>query len=138
MLTRGARWKRLATAARFLLRSLSMRGSSYLLALLAITVGATVTATMLNIRADLGAKMSRELRRFGPNLLVTPAPAPGSSAGGTIDQARALGLPALLEARERNERGSRAPAAERAVVSPLLIAAGTIDSPPRRGGGRGA
>ncbi len=27
---------------------------------------------MLGINADLGAKMSRELRRYGPNLLVTP------------------------------------------------------------------
>ena len=59
-------------SARFLLRSLSLRGSSFLLALLAIVMGATVTSTMLTIRADLTAKMSRELRRYGPNLLVTP------------------------------------------------------------------
>src|SRR6185369_12163471 len=63
------RWR---TASRFLLRSLRLRGSTFLLALLAITVGSTLTATMLGIRADLGAKMSRELRRFGPNLLLVP------------------------------------------------------------------
>src|SRR2546428_13688095 len=68
----SARRARVAMSARFLLRSLSLRGSSFLLALLAIVVGATVTSTMLTIRADLTAKMSRELRRYGPNLLVTP------------------------------------------------------------------
>src|SRR5258705_4052444 len=108
-------------AARFLVRSLTVRGSAFLLAFLAITVGATVTATMMNIRADLGAKMSRELRRFGPNLLVTPGAAEGGSEGsGTMDEERALGLPALIASR------ARIPGV---VVSPLLIAAGTVARP---------
>ena len=64
----------LAMSARFLTRSLRLRASTLLFALLAVTVGAAVAATMLNLQADVGAKMSRELRRFGPNLLLTPAP----------------------------------------------------------------
>ena len=57
------RGSRAALALRFLLRSLTLRGTSFLLALLAVTTAATVTATMLNLKADLGAKMSTELRR---------------------------------------------------------------------------
>ena len=59
------------TSARFLLRSLSLRHTSFLLALLAVTVAATLAAALLGIRADLRVKMSGELQRFGPNLLLT-------------------------------------------------------------------
>jgi putative ABC transport system permease protein len=62
--------RRWVTSARFLLRSLNMRGPAFLLAFLAITVGATVTATVLNLKAGLQEKMSRELRAYGPNLLI--------------------------------------------------------------------
>jgi putative ABC transport system permease protein len=61
-------------SARFLSRSLRLRAPTLLFALLAVTVGAGMAATMLNLNADVAAKMSRELRRFGPNLLLTPAP----------------------------------------------------------------
>ena len=99
-------------SARFLLRSLRLRHSSFLLALLAVTVGATVAATMLDLKADLRQKMSRELRRYGPNLLVTPAP---GSDPPTLEEARVRAIPALVS--------SEAPGA---AVSPLLLAAGRI------------
>ena len=75
----------LTMSARFLWRSFKRRGGTLLLALAALTVGAAVSATMLTIKADLRAKMSRELRRYGPNLIVTPR------AGSTLDQAAVLG-----------------------------------------------
>lgn len=151
---------RAATALRFLLRSLTLRGPSFLLALLAVTTGATIMAAMLNLEADVGAKMSRELRRYGPNLLVTPsavavgatrAPAAGhgpTSAAGSVDErARGLrGRPArggdtvrtLDETTVRSLAGL--PLADSAhagaSVSPLLISAGAILSAPARDGGR--
>lgn len=73
--------RRWVTSARFLLRSLNMRGPAFLLALLAVTVGATVTATVLNLKAGLQEKMSRELRAYGPNLLIVPRAAVTQSAG---------------------------------------------------------
>ena len=99
-------------SARFLLRSLRLRHSSFLLALLAVTVGATVAATMLDLKADLRQKMSRELRRYGPNLLVTPAP---GSDPPTLEEAKVRAIPALIS--------SETPGA---AVSPLLLAAGRV------------
>ena len=75
-----ARW---VTSFRFLLRSLNLRGPAFLLALLAVTVGATVIATALNLRAGLRVKMSRQLRSYGPNLLLRPRP-PETSFDETI------------------------------------------------------
>ncbi len=130
---RARRGSRIRTSARFLLRSLSLRRSPFLLALLAITVGATVIATMLNLEAGLAAKMSRELRRYGPNLLVMPVP----------DASRWTGTPTL---EEDSARGLAARlGGVNTVVAPLLIAAGTITLPDaergpggRRGGAPGA
>ena len=111
--------RRWATSARFLLRSLNLRGPAFLLALLAVTVGAAVTATVLNLRAGLNRKISRELRAYGPNLLLLPASGPASpSPGGpeaagqaaTLPETVVERVPALLEA------GAR--------VAPVLIATG--------------
>jgi len=114
------RW---ATSARFLFRSLSLRGPAFLLALLAVTVGATVTATVLNLKAGLNRKMSRELRAYGPNLLILPAasgrPAAGPAAPGqaaTIEEAVVEGVPALLGAE--------------ATIVPVLIASGVVGEQP--------
>ncbi len=126
---RGAdRRPRLRTAARFLARSLRLRGPSFLLALLAVTVGATVAATMLNLKSDLRDKMSRELRRYGPNLLV--ASAPGSDTGAaspTLAEEDVRRLPSLLVGNAGGARGG-------VVVLPMLIAAGSVaarEEPPR-------
>jgi putative ABC transport system permease protein len=112
---------------------LSLRGASYLLALLAITVGTTVIATMLNLEAGLAAKMSSELRRYGPNLLVMPVPI----------AARGTGTPTLEEDSARG-LASRLGGADTVAV-PLLIAAGTVTLSDagrglggRRGGAPGA
>jgi putative ABC transport system permease protein len=99
-------------SARLLLRSLRLRSASFLLALLAVTVGATVSATMLDLKADLREKMSRELRRYGPNLLVTASPGSDSS---TLDEGKARSIPSLLS--------SQAPGV---VVSPILLSGGAV------------
>jgi putative ABC transport system permease protein len=97
----------LAMSARLLMRSLRLRATTHLFALTAITVGAGVAATMLTLRADLGAKMSHELRRYGPNLILTAA---------------ADRTPPLLN--EAAVRGAGLPGA-----APMLIAAGVIAGP---------
>ena len=43
-----------------------------LLAGIAITLGVTVATAMIAVATDIGDKMSRELRTYGANLLVTP------------------------------------------------------------------
>jgi putative ABC transport system permease protein len=101
-------------AVRLLLRSFRLRGGSFLLALLAITVGATVTAAILNIRADLVAKMSRELRAYGPNLIVAPAGArPVDGAPASLDEAAVRSAAGASEGR----------------WAPYLLASGTIAAP---------
>jgi len=97
----------LAMSARLLMRSLRLRATTHLFALTAITVGAGVAATMLTLRADLGAKMSHELRRYGPNLILTTTP----------DRD-----PHLLD--EAAVRGAGLPGA-----APMLIAAGVLAGP---------
>lgn len=66
------RTTRLRIAARFLMRSLDLRARSFLLALASVAVGVSVTAMALDLKADIGRKMSREMRVYGPNLIVTP------------------------------------------------------------------
>jgi putative ABC transport system permease protein len=91
-------------SARLLLRSLRRRGAALALALVAVATGSGVAATMLTLKTDLRDKMSREVRRFGANLLVTPADArPGAS---------------LDEAAVRKAGGPN--------VSPMVIAVGSV------------
>ncbi len=109
------RW---ATSLRFLLRSLNLRGPVFLLAFLAVTVGATVTATVLNLKAGLQEKMSRELRAYGPNLLIVPvSTAPGAAGGET---------PTLGEAALGAGRGLPSSIA----TAPILLAGGTVEDRP--------
>lgn len=100
-------WLRMS--ARFLTRSLRLRASMLLFALLAVTVGAAVAATMLNLQADVAAKMSRELRRFGPNLILTPG---SQRAPATLDEEVVRGAAGLQG-------------------SPLLVAAGEVSGSTR-------
>lgn len=110
------RW---VTSARFLLRSLNLRGPAFLLALLAVTVGATVTATVTNLKAGLNRKMSRELRAYGPNLLVLPAAGSSPPSVGRPEAARQA--PTLQETDVE-----RVPAllGAGAKMAPVLIASG--------------
>ena len=109
----------LLMSARFLSRSLRLRAPTLLFALLAITVGAAMAATMLNLQADVAAKMSRELRRFGPNLILTPAP---NRSPATLDEEvvrRAAGLEGsalLVAAGDVSDAGGDRHAAPAAVI----------------------
>jgi len=83
-----SRW---LTSARFLVRSLNLRGAAFLLALLAVTVGSTVIATTLNLKIGLREKMSGALRAYGPNLMVLPgaaagSPSPAATGGARLDE----------------------------------------------------
>jgi len=111
------RGSRARTALRFLLASLGLRATGFALALGAVAVGASVAATALNLRADLTPKMNRELRSYGPNLLVTPPlgrPGEAGGRGATLEEAWARSL----------ERA--APAGMTVTVSPLLLATGRV------------
>jgi putative ABC transport system permease protein len=100
-------------SARLFGRSLGRRGATFFIALVAVAGGSAVAATMLTLKADLRAKMTRELRRFGENLAIVPA---GDRPGATLDEAavrRALGdaaAPVLLArgeiARERQHEAA--------------------------------
>ncbi len=75
--------------------SLGRRRGMVALAVLAITIGASVASAMLHVSADVSRKLSRELRALGPNLLLLPDEdlAAGSAAtgGGTwLDAGAAL------------------------------------------------
>jgi putative ABC transport system permease protein len=68
-LLRGALWRRRGTAG---------------LAVLAVTIGASVASALLHVQGDVSRKLTRELRKLGPNLLVVAAPgAPGLPQGAT-------------------------------------------------------
>ena len=109
----------LMMSARFLSRSLRLRAPTLLFALLAVTVGAAMAATMLNLQADVAAKMSRELRRFGPNLLLTPAPnrSPATLDEQAVHGAAGLeGSALLVAAGDVSDAGGGGQAAPAAVI----------------------
>ncbi|HEY3175841.1 MAG TPA: FtsX-like permease family protein [Candidatus Polarisedimenticolia bacterium] len=99
---------RLRVAARFLARSLDLRATSFLLALSSVAVGISVVAMSLALKADVSRKMSRELRAYGPNLIVTPGAGLG---GGTLDASVTGSLASVLSRTEMDQ-------------TPLLYAAG--------------
>jgi putative ABC transport system permease protein len=105
--TGSPRWR---MALRLLIRSLDLRASSFALALMAVVVGSSVTTTTFNLRADLERKMTRELRAYGPNLLLTPPLAAGQED--TLEQTWVEGIAA------------RAPAGATVWVAPFLLAPG--------------
>src|SRR5262245_21350848 len=49
------------------------------LAALAVAIGASVAAALLHVSGDVGAKLTRELRSLGPNLVLAPADPGGRS-----------------------------------------------------------
>jgi putative ABC transport system permease protein len=108
------------TSGRFLLRSLTLRGPAFLLALLAVTVGATVTATVLNLKAGLNRKMSRELRAYGPNLLLLPVTSSHTQPAGNrpVGQAATIEEGVVERARGLLDPGTR--------MAAVLIAPGLV------------
>jgi putative ABC transport system permease protein len=110
-----------AMSARLFGRSLGRRGATFFVALVAITGGSAVAAAMLTLKADLRAKMTRELRRYGENMALVPL-----DPGATLDEAElrsVLGLevsPVLLA---RGEVGRDARRAEPAPVVGVDFAA---------------
>ena len=108
-----------AMSARLFGRSLGRRGATFFVALVAITGGSAVAATMLTLKADLRSKMTRELRRYGENLAIVPAE---DRPGATLDEAavrRALGeagAPVLLARGDIAARDAEGDAATAAVL----------------------
>lgn len=58
-------------------RALLKKRAKSLLIVLAVAMGASVAAALLNLEADLRQRMNRELRDYGPNVIIVP------EAGGT-------------------------------------------------------
>ena len=58
---------------RILGRSLSLKRPQSLVTLLSLTIGAAVAAMLLNLYGDAQAKMTREFRAFGANLILSPS-----------------------------------------------------------------
>jgi len=57
------------------------------LAVLAVTIGASVASALLHVSGDIGRKVTHELRSLGPNLLVVPATVSDGAEGRFIDEA---------------------------------------------------
>ncbi len=53
-------------------QALLQKKSKAMLILLAVTMGASVVAALLNLQTDLRLRMNRELRDYGPNVIVLP------------------------------------------------------------------
>ena len=58
---------------RILGRSLSLKRPQVLVTLLSLTIGSAVAAMLLNLYGDAQAKMTREFRAFGANLILSPS-----------------------------------------------------------------
>ena len=57
---------------RIVAKAMTHRRSRIAVALIALAVGASVAAAMLSVYYDAGRKMSRELRAYGANVMVSP------------------------------------------------------------------
>jgi putative ABC transport system permease protein len=77
-------------SARVMMRSFTVRKGRTITALLALTTAAAVTTAMLNLYVDLEAKLSREFRKVGANVLVT------GTEGGTLPADAALRVQSLM------------------------------------------
>jgi putative ABC transport system permease protein len=58
---------------RIVAKAMTHRRSRIAVALIALAVGASVAAAMLSVYYDAGRKMSRELRAYGANVMVSPS-----------------------------------------------------------------
>ena len=81
--------------------SLWQRRGTAALAALAVAIGASVAAALLHVSGDVGAKLTRELRSLGPNLVLAPADPSGHSyldeatARARLAEAGVAGAPVL-------------------------------------------
>ena len=57
---------------RILRGSLLLRRGRVALAVLAIAIGTSVAAALLLVSRDVGAKVQKELRAYGPNAMLAP------------------------------------------------------------------
>ncbi|MGH9492014.1 MAG: ABC transporter permease [Terriglobales bacterium] len=73
---------------RMLLRAILVRPGRTLTALAALVVAATVATAMLNLYTDAGAKLEREFRNYGANLVVIPQGG-GALPDGSLQQVEA-------------------------------------------------
>ncbi|MBI4536642.1 MAG: ABC transporter permease [candidate division NC10 bacterium] len=69
---------------RLLQRSLANRFSRWLIALLAVALGASLVSASLTLATGMRAKMQQALRTYGANLLVVPAAAPTDPGGAAL------------------------------------------------------
>lgn len=67
-------------------KAFTHRRSRVAVALLSLTVGAAVAAAMLSVYYDAGRKMSRELRTYGANVMLSPAAGNDFISQATMDQ----------------------------------------------------
>ena len=57
---------------RLLKQALLQKKAKAMIILLAVTMGASVVAALLNLQIDLRSRMNRELRDYGPNVVIQP------------------------------------------------------------------
>jgi len=67
-------------ALRLLLKALTMRRGRVVAAVAAIAVGAAVISALSSLYFDVSAKMSRELRAYGANVILAPADPAGDKS----------------------------------------------------------
>jgi putative ABC transport system permease protein len=98
---------------RILRGSLLERRGRVTLAVLAIAIGTSVAAALLLVSRDVGAKVQKELRAYGPNAMLVPASGAltvgaNDFAVGAVGEAAAFGAPtrAWLEAERAAGRAS--------------------------------
>jgi putative ABC transport system permease protein len=73
--------------AHLLRAALARRRGTVALAVLAVAIGASVASALLHVSADIGRKVTHELRALGPNLLVVPAAMSAGDEGRFLDEA---------------------------------------------------
>lgn len=110
--------------ARFFLRlvqrSLANRAGKWVIAILAVAVGASLVSTSLTLALGMRARMSQTLRAYGANILVVPAAGPGTAGGAQLFASMSEDVLARL-----GELGRRLPLVG---YTPLLYAMAEIGS----------
>lgn len=82
--------KKQAMYLRMLTASLSRRKSRMLVALLAVTVGATILAGLVTVYYDMPRQMGMQFRSYGANMIIVPESGSQGMTRAQIDEAKAL------------------------------------------------